>query len=114
MLLDNPFPLESLPPRIREQILAEFGGRHPTILEVATIPDTHWLELPSFGPKMLARMRSLTRGARRQARVSAQLSMSDAELEAEYERLKGQRKAIDEQIKTVRAELLLRRLLPMP
>jgi hypothetical protein len=114
MLLDDPFPLDQLPPRVRQTILDEFGGHHPTILEVATIPDARWLEMPAIGPKVLSRMHTLTREARKEAQIPSVAEMTDADLLAEYERLKNQRRAVEDQIKAVRAELLLRRLLSVP
>ena len=108
MRLDAPFPLEELPPRVREIILAEFGGRPPSIREVASIPDTHWLTLPGMGPRFVAWMRSLTRGARRKAQLPSWAGMTDAELQAEYDHLNDQKKAIGDQIKAIKAELRLR------
>ena len=108
MQLDDPFPLEELPSRIRQTILAEFEGRHPSIREVASLPDSHWLTLPGFGPRVLAWMRSLTHGARRKARLPSLAGMTDAELQAESDRLHDLRKAIDNQLKEVKAELRLR------
>jgi hypothetical protein len=55
-----PFPLGCLPPRVRETVLAEFKGRHPSLLEVARVPDRHWLASPSIGAGMLTRLRSFT------------------------------------------------------
>ena len=108
MELDDPFPLEELPVRIRHTILEEFEGRRPSVLEVASLPDSHWLRLPGIGPRVLAWMRALTRGARRKARLPSLAGLTDAELQAEYGCLKDQRKAIDNQLKEVRAELRLR------
>ena len=108
MQLDDPFPLEELPFRISQTIRAEFEGRHPSIREVASLPDSHWLTLPGIGPSVLAWMRALTRGARRKARLPSLAGMSDAELQAELDRLIDQRTAINNQIKEVRAELRLR------
>jgi hypothetical protein len=106
--LNDPFPLEELPPRVRRAILTEFGGRHPSIREVASVSDTHWLTLPGIGPKVVTWMRSLTRGARRKARLPSFAGMTDAELQAKHDRLINLKKAIDDQLKAVRAELLLR------
>jgi hypothetical protein len=108
MRLYDPLPLEKLSPQVRQAVLAEFGGRWPSVREVAGIPDAHWLELPGIGPKSLARMRSLTRGARRTARIYSLTGMTVSELQAEYDRLSDQKKAIDDQLKAVRAEFLLR------
>jgi hypothetical protein len=106
--LDDPFPLEELPPRVREIILTEFGGLHPTIREVAGVPDTQWLKLSGMGPRLVALMRSLTRGARRKAEFPSLAGMTDSELRAEYDRLNGQKKAITDQIRAIKAELRVR------
>ena len=108
MRLNDPFPLEKLPPRVRQAILTECGGHHPSIREVASIPDIHWLKLPGMGPRLVAWMRSLTRGARRKARLPSLAGMTETELQAKYDRLNIRKKAIDDQLKAVRAELLLR------
>jgi hypothetical protein len=83
----DPFPLEKLPSPVRQGILDEFDGRCPSIRLVASIPDSHWLKLPGLGPKSLARMRSLTRDARRTVRTSSLAGMTASELQAEYDRL---------------------------
>ncbi|WP_210381520.1 hypothetical protein [Microvirga zambiensis] len=108
MQLDDPFPLEELPVHIRQTILEEFGGRRPSIREVASLPDTHWLQLPHIGPRVLASIRELTRGARRKARLPSLAGMTDAELEAEFDRLSDERRAVDTQLKEVKAEIRLR------
>jgi hypothetical protein len=108
MQLDDPFPLEELPPPAREIILTEFGGQHPSIRDVASIPNTRWLELPGMGPRLLASMRSLTWGARRNARIPSWAGMADSELQTEFDRLIEQKKAIDSEIKAIRAEIRLR------
>jgi hypothetical protein len=64
--------------------------------------------LPGIGPSVLAWMRALTRGARRKARLPSLVGVSDAELQAELDRLSDQRTAINNQIKVLRAELRLR------
>ena len=111
MRLDDPFPLNEIPPRVRAAILTEFGGRRPSILEVAGIPDEHWLKTPGMGPTSLAQMRSLTQDARRKAQIASVAGMADTELLAEYGRLKDQKKAIETLLRMTRAELLLRRLI---
>jgi hypothetical protein len=61
-----------------------------------------------MGPKVVAWMRSLTRGARRKARFPSLAGMADAELQAKHDHLINLKKAIDDKLKAVRAELLLR------
>jgi hypothetical protein len=106
--LNDPFPLEELPPRVRQTILTEFGGHRPSIRDVASIPDTHWLTLPNMGPKVIAWMRSLLRGAHRKARVPSLAGMTDAKLQAKHDHLISLKKAIDDKLKAIKAELLLR------
>jgi hypothetical protein len=95
---NGPFPLEELAIRVRHTILEEFEGRRPSILEVDSLPDNHWLQLPNIGPKVLASMRELARGASRKAGRSSLAGMTDAELNAECDHLNDQRKAIDAQL----------------
>jgi hypothetical protein len=57
---DAPFPLNAVPPRVRNTILSEFKGRCPSIREVAEIPDSYWLATPNIGPTFLEQIRSLT------------------------------------------------------
>ncbi|WP_210252239.1 hypothetical protein, partial [Microvirga tunisiensis] len=45
---DEPFPLNAVPPRVRNTILLEFKGRCPSLREVAEIPDSYWLETPNI------------------------------------------------------------------
>lgn len=40
MRLDEPFPLQAVPSRVRHAILQEFKGCCPSIREVAEIPDS--------------------------------------------------------------------------
>ena len=110
MRLEDPFPLDQLPPRVRTAILTEFQGRPPSIQDVASVPDLHWLKAPGVGPTSLAQMRSLTWGARRKAQIASVAGLADPALLAEYDRLKNQKQAIDDQFRMVRAELLVRRL----
>jgi hypothetical protein len=49
MQSNEPFPLELFPARVREAILAEFNGRHPTTLQIARVSDA-LVELPAHRP----------------------------------------------------------------
>ncbi len=60
---NEPFPFDLFPLSVREAILAEVKGGHPTILQVARVSDARWLSCPRIGPTMLARMPSVARGA---------------------------------------------------
>jgi hypothetical protein len=44
-----------------QSILDEFGGRHPTLTEISSIPDSHLRKLPGFGPTTILKIRSLTK-----------------------------------------------------
>ena len=52
-------PLEGFRQLAVQSLLEEFGGRHPTLLEISSIPDSHLLKLPGFGPSTIGRIRSL-------------------------------------------------------
>jgi hypothetical protein len=108
MRLYDPFPLEKLPPRVRLVILAKFGGRCPSVRDVVSIPDADWLNLRGMGAKSLGRLWSVAQNVQRKARISPLAGMTEAELQAEYDRLSDARKAIDDQLKAVRAEFLSR------
>ena len=80
MPVDEPFPLESVPSRVRQAILSEFKGRCPSVREVAEIPDAHWLATPAMGRKFLQMIREVTPAPRRQADVSVRRQLTDVEL----------------------------------
>jgi hypothetical protein len=86
MRLDEPFPLEALPPRLRNAILKEFQGRHPSIGEVAQIPDKQWLSTPDVGQRSMEIIHDITDAARPQ--TSARLT--DNELSQRLEWLQGE------------------------
>jgi hypothetical protein len=53
-------PLRGFRQLARQSMLDEFGGRHPTLIEVSSIPDSHLRKLPGFGPLTILKIRSLT------------------------------------------------------
>jgi hypothetical protein len=108
MRLYDPFPLEKLPLRVRRVIVAKFGGQCPSVRDVVSIPDAHWLKLPGMGPKSFGRLWLVAQNVQRNARISPLSGMTEAELQAEYDRLSDQRKAIDDKLKAVRTEFLSR------
>jgi hypothetical protein len=75
MSLDEPFPLDAVPSRVRQAILNEFNGRCPSVREVTEISDREWLTVPGIGLAGLERIRRVTDEQQWQ---SARLS--DAEL----------------------------------
>lgn len=107
------FPLELFPARVREAILAEFNGRHPTNLQVARISDVRWLSCPRIGRVMLARMRRVARGAYQGGRVSPLACMTDIELLGRYELLQDQLERIQAEIKANMIELGERGIVPL-
>jgi hypothetical protein len=54
-------PLRDFRQLARQSILDEFGGRHPTLIEVSSIPDSKLRKLPGFGPSTILKIRSLTK-----------------------------------------------------
>jgi hypothetical protein len=58
MPLDEPFPLNQLPSRVRNAILREFNGRCPSQQEVAEISDARWLSTPDVGTGALQKIRA--------------------------------------------------------
>jgi hypothetical protein len=60
MQLDDLFPINECPARLRGPILTEFYGRCPTIRQVLNIPDARWLSTPGMGQVSLKRLHQLT------------------------------------------------------
>jgi hypothetical protein len=107
------FPLDIFPARVKEAILAEFNGRHPTTLQVAHISDARWLSCPRIGPTMLARMRNVARGVHQRGRMSPLASMTDIELLGRYELLQDELERIQAEIKANMIELGGRGIVPL-
>ena len=80
MQLDEPFPLEFVPSRVRHAMLDEFKGRRPTMREVAEIPDAYWLATPAIGRKVLQRIRAVVYAPQPQTDAPALPRLTDAEL----------------------------------
>ena len=88
MSLDEPFPLEAVPSRVRYALLLEFKGRCPSLREVDQIPDKHWLTLPGMGPTSLEMVRSIIQAQVPQApSPAASHTLTDAELLRRLEQL---------------------------
>jgi hypothetical protein len=105
MQLSDPFPVESLPTPVKETILSEFQGRHPTVLEVANVPDTHWLTLPAMGPMRLAHLRTLTEEICKQLHPSALTRMPVEELLAQHQGLVTEQGLLQEKLRDLRDKL---------
>ena len=108
MLQHDLFPIHRLPPRVRRAVVAEFQGRCPTVLEVARVPDTDWLKVPDIGPTMLAKLRSLTPGVRRDAGLPSLVGLSDEELLTRSKSLMKELDRLRDDLKAHRIELQIR------
>jgi hypothetical protein len=117
--LDDPFPIDSFGLRIRESILDEFGGRCPTVQELAGIPDSLLLKLPGMGPTTLRKLRSATHGLK--VGIEAIERWSNARLLSERNRLldeikhhqdefKRQHRELRRRLDSISIELRLRRV----
>ena len=119
MQLSDPFPVEYLPRLVRKTILAEFQGRHPTVHEVASVPDAHWLKLPAMGPARLAGLRALIQEICDQVQPSPLTRMTVGELLAQHHQLVTQRdllrrklRELRDKLRANRAELWMRGIVP--
>lgn len=119
MPVDDPFPIDSFGLRIRESILDEFGGRCPTVQEVAGTPDSLLLKLPGMGPATLRKLRSATHGLKLD--IEAIERWSNARLLSERNRLldeiqhyqdefKRQQRELRRRLDSISVELRLRRV----
>jgi hypothetical protein len=90
MRSDVPFPLEAVPPRLRNAILKEFQGRCPSIEEVARVPDKQWLSTPDVGRKSMEIIHDITDRARPQTTHPVGARMTDAELLGRLEWLQNE------------------------
>ena len=86
MQVDEPFPLENVPSRVKQAILREFKGRCPSMREVAGIPDAYWLATPAIGRKFLQTIRDAAPAPARQTTVPVR-RLTDAELMERLESL---------------------------
>jgi len=80
MHLDDPFPLDDVPPRVRRAILAVFMGRRPSIREVGAVSDQRWLATPELGERSLSIIRRITDTDRAPTGNHSSSTMTDAEL----------------------------------
>ena len=99
MHLDQPFPLEAVPARVRYALLLEFKGRCPFLREVDQIPDKHWLTVPGMGPASLEMIRSIIQAQAPQAPShNAPRHLSDAELLRRLEQLQKDLRWLEAQL----------------
>ena len=80
MNLDDAFPLNAVPWRIRTVILQEYQGRCPTMQEVAERSDKQWLAVPGVGLNALGIIRSFAVVQPVTEEASLSTNMSDDEL----------------------------------
>jgi hypothetical protein len=119
MQLSDPFPVDYLPIPVKEALLNEFQGRHPSLLEVASVPDAHWLTLPAIGPVRLARLRSLAEASCDQLQPSTltrmtveELLVQHQELITEQDLLQQKLRELRDKLRASRAELWMRSIVP--
>lgn len=84
MRQDEPFPMETVPSRVRNAILSRFKGRQPSVQEVAQISDKDWLASPGVGTTILSQIRRIT-DPPQQRYDPNQRRLTDAELLARLE-----------------------------
>jgi hypothetical protein len=94
---NEPFPLNAVPPRVRNTILNEFKGRCPSIREVAEIPDSDWLATPNIGPAFLEQIRSVTDAPPEQTASPSCSRLTDGELLGRLEWLQDELRWLQEQ-----------------
>jgi hypothetical protein len=97
------FPLELLGRGAQESLLREFGGRHPSLSEVASIPEADLLKLSGFGPSTIRKVRSIIQGEMTSSSVIA--GLSDETLLSEHDRLLAKRNELRDQFKRQDREL---------
>jgi hypothetical protein len=119
MQLSDPFPVDCLPNPVKEAILNEFQGRHPSLLEVTNVSDAHWLTLPAIGPVRLARLRSLAEAFCDQLQPSTLTRMTVEELLAQHQELITEQDLLQQKLRELldklratRTELWIRNVVP--
>jgi hypothetical protein len=105
MQLSDPFPVGTLPRTVRETIFTEFQGRHPTVPQMASVPDAHWLKLPAMGPARLARLRSQAAQICEQLQPSPLTGMTAEDLLAQHHQLATQHDLLQGKLRDLRDKL---------
>jgi hypothetical protein len=108
MQLDDPFPIPSCSRRVREAILAKFGGCCPTVREVISISDAQWLKAPGIGSFAVEELHRITQDLFTSAGDRPLAGLSNAELLSERNRLRRELNSIRSDLQTITAELLFR------
>jgi hypothetical protein len=99
MRLDEPFPLEAVPSRLRAAILREFQGRCPRVGEVAQIPDAQWLSTPEVGQRSLEIIHEIIDGAGQLMTRPPGTRLTDAELLRRLEWLQKELRWLQDMLK---------------
>lgn len=112
MSSDDPFPISAFPKPVQDAIFNEFDGRCPSIREIASISENHWMKMPGFGPKTIARLQSLTRNLMREPSDLSRLTNNEilSELNCINHEI-GKIQDLQNKIKSVMVEIQLRELL---
>jgi hypothetical protein len=108
MHLDDLFPLKSCTHPMRAAILAEFGGRCPTVREVISVPDARWLKAPGVGPFILKGFYHLTQDLLRSSEDRPLAGLTNAELLSERDHIRRELNRLKSNLQSVTVELLSR------
>ncbi len=115
------FPVEFLGKNAHESLMREFGGRRPSMAEVASLSEHHLLKLAGFGPSTIQKVRSILQGGTTAGSLTS--DWSDEELLTEHNRLsselrdlreefKRQERELQQRLRAIRLELRIRGLSP--
>ncbi len=118
---DDLFAIELLRLGAQQSILEEFGGRRPSVSEVASLSDDHLIKLAGFGPSTVKKVHLITQSGINSS--SAIAGLGDAELLSEYgslsheltklrEEFHCRERELQERLRTIRLELRVRGLQP--
>jgi hypothetical protein len=108
MQLNEPFPIERCSARVKAAILSEFGGRGPTVREVASISDAKWLSLPGVGRVTLMQLQHVIQGVLSKSRERPLETWTDAALLSRRIRLRHDIDRLRSDLQAITNELLLR------
>jgi hypothetical protein len=97
------FPVELLGQGAQVSLLEEFGGRIPSVSEVASMSDADLMKLDGFGPLTIRKVRSIIQGGI--ASSSSIASLSEEELLSEQKRLLAKRNELRDEFKQQDQEL---------
>jgi hypothetical protein len=109
MHIDEPFPLDAVPSRMRNAILNEFQGRRPSVRDVAEIPDHYWLSTPDVGPAFLEKIHRVIGPQLPPTASPSSVRLSDAELLDRLERLQEEVQRLQDQLKARLSKLARRK-----